>query len=232
MTADSTIQQSTVFNILVDDQQFGGAVSVAPGATETKTVPNLDDGVRHIVVMAGEVYELDKNVDVQCDNVPVGNYSNPKGSVLDSCNHVVSVTASNYPIGDNLEGLQPVTFTLTFVANDSGKVQQLDTFTLPSGEDDAFDTQRNYSPGDRGVVSLYADGMEPIHVYFTDTCMIVPDVKHHAHHNNANPNVTTTLPNTGLSVRQWEALLGFAMLLTGAFLVKVSRQPVRVRIKR
>lgn len=234
----SQATQDVEFIILVDNVSYGDdpTITVPPATDKTVVVGNLEDGTHRFEIIANDVTIFDNPRTVSCDTAPEGQYKNPKGSLLDFCEGIVGMTASNKPIGGNLEGLQPVTFTVTFVSNEGGGVKQLDSFTLPSGEDDAFDTQRNYSPGSPGVVSLYADGVALQHLDFSDTCVVVPTTghhpKHHGHQNSSNPNGATTLPNTGLNFNQWLLMCSVILLFVGSAMVKLSRRPVLARTKR
>lgn len=215
LVADPSIE--TEFMILVNGVSDGADLSIIVPAGQTQSVPvsNLDDGNNSIEVIVrgtegedGKTVFADYRINVACDAAPTGPYQNPKGSVTTPCGaNGVNVVASNYPIANDFADLRPVTFTLTFVKNDSSTVTTLATVTLPSGEDDSFDFTHFYPLGESGVVSLYAEGMTPIHQYYSTGCTVVPDViKHHTkkhphhkkHHKPRHQTVVTTvLPNTG-----------------------------------
>lgn len=215
LNADPSV--STEFMLLVNGVSEGGDLSIPVAAGQSTTVPvsNLDDRTDasiEVIVRGtngedGKTVFFKNDIVVACDTAPVGPYINPQGSVNEFCGvNAAIVYASNKPIGNNMVDLQPVTFSVTFVANDSSVVQTLDTFTLPSGEDDAFDTQRSYPLGGPGVVSLNAEGMKPFHMYYTGGCSVVPDVVHHPkkhkhhkkhHHHKHHSVAVAVLPNTG-----------------------------------
>ena len=189
LTAYSTGTDDVPFNLRVDNAGDDVVIPVKPGEPKPVPINNLNDGTHHIEVVVNDQTVLDQNFNVACDTPQP--YTNPWGSITDICDGKVLVAASNMPSREQLQGLQPVKFTVTFVSNVSGGVQQLDAFTLPSGEDDAFDTQRTYNLGSPGIVSLYADGVALQHLDYSHACVI--PVGHHKprHHG------TTVLPNTG-----------------------------------
>jgi hypothetical protein len=203
LTAYSTGTDPVSFMLLIDNVSEGDdlLIPVTPGTPKNIPISNLEDGTHRVEVIVNDQTVFDQSFPVACDTAPTDSYSNPQGSVNEFCGvRAVMVYASNKPIGNNMVDLQPVTFTVTFVGNDSSAVRTLDTFTLPSGQDDAFDTQRSYPLEGPGVVSLYADGMTPVHTYYTGACMVVPDVVHHhkhKHHKKHHAPTGSALPNTG-----------------------------------
>jgi LPXTG-motif cell wall-anchored protein len=207
------------FSILVDNASYGDDVIIPVTAGQSKpvVVSNLNDGTHRIEVVANEVTVLNEpNLVVSCT------YTNPAGLIEDLCDGMVGVTASNMPFRDRLNGLQPVTFVVTFVSNVVGGVQKLDSFTLPNSTD-GDTTFRTFQLDGPGVVSLTVEGENitpPLD--YRHTCIVVEDVVNHPHGNTPKPPVTT-LPNTGMSLNKWLGLIGLASLLVGGVMVQTGR---------
>lgn len=120
----------------------GEEVEVAAGQTQDVTTSGLPDGdvsVEAILMTeggdeVGETLALEGRT-VTCDAAPEGPYSNAQGEAMDGCEGTGSVSASNKPIGGNVEDLQPVTFRVTFTPTDDPVVGPPDGEDTGGGED-------------------------------------------------------------------------------------------------
>jgi hypothetical protein len=98
-------------------------VTVPAGSSQVLTLTGLsdDDHLIDVEVSSDNGEPVDSLAEAtktpDCDAVPVGPYTNAKGTMDDGCyGSDVEVRASNKPIGGNVTDLQPATFTLTFAA--------------------------------------------------------------------------------------------------------------------
>lgn len=133
----------------------GEEVEVAAGQTQDVTTSGLPDAevsVEAILMTeggdeVGETLALESRT-VACDAAPEGPYTNAQGEAMDGCEGTGSVSASNKPIGGNVDDLQPVTFRVTFTPTDDPVVGP------PDGEDTGGE-----DPGSGGTTG--SDG-EPV----------------------------------------------------------------------
>jgi hypothetical protein len=105
-----------------DDDQ----VTVPGGTSSTLTLTGLsdDDHAIEVDLTDGDgdgvpIWDelASATVTPDCDQVPVGPYTNPKGTIGSACyGDSVDVAASNKPIGGNVADLQAAGFTVTFAA--------------------------------------------------------------------------------------------------------------------
>ena len=141
VTLAASDTEPATFLVLIDGVG-GEEVSLAAGETAEVPTTAIDDGEHTFEAIlttesgegVGETLASEDRT-VACDAAPEGPYSNPRGSVMDSCEGTGWVTASNKPIGGNTEDLQPVTFTVSFTPTDDVVEEPTDGDDPVGGED-------------------------------------------------------------------------------------------------